>query len=137
MRQQHTKNKGDIGVLKAQADLAVQGFTILLPLTEHQAFDLVIYKESAFRRVQVKYRSAKKGRLEIPFRSSWSDRIGVHTVHTDKTQVDIYCVYWPETDQCYYFDPNQCERSITLRVDTPKNNQSKNIRFASDYRRVP
>lgn len=137
MKQHHTKDKGDIGVLKAQADLATQGFTILLPLTEHQAFDLVIYKDNCFRRVQVKYRSVKQGKLEIPFRSSWADQAGVHTVHIDKTQIDLYCVYCPETDQCYYFDPNQCERSITLRVDTPKNNQHRKIRLASDYRRVP
>ena len=26
---------------------------------------------------------------------------------------------------------------ITLRVETPKNNQSKNIRLLSDFRRVP
>ena len=137
MTQHHTKDKGDIGVLKAQVDLALQGFTILLPLTEHQAFDLVVYKDGTFKRVQVKYRSATNGKLQIPFRSSWADRVGIHTVHTDKTQIDIYCVYCPETDQCYYFDPNEYKRSVTLRIDMPKNNQSKSIRFANDYRRVP
>lgn len=43
MRKDHTKNKGDLGVLKAQADLAEQDFMVLLPLTEHHAFALVIY----------------------------------------------------------------------------------------------
>jgi hypothetical protein len=31
----HTKDKGDLGVLKAQIDLFEQGFTLFVPLTEH------------------------------------------------------------------------------------------------------
>ena len=41
----HTKQKGDLGVLKAQVDLFEQGFTILAPLTEHSPFNLVAYRE--------------------------------------------------------------------------------------------
>ena len=45
----HTKNKGDLGVLKAQLNLFEQGFTICLPQTEHAPFDLVAYKQGEFR----------------------------------------------------------------------------------------
>ncbi|MEA3055553.1 MAG: hypothetical protein QOD30_985, partial [Actinomycetota bacterium] len=31
----HTKNKGDLGVAKAHADLVGQGFIVLFPTTEH------------------------------------------------------------------------------------------------------
>ena len=137
MRKHHTKNKGDLGVLKAQADLAEQDFMVLLPLTEHHAFDLVIYKDGTFRRVQVKYRSAHQGRLEIHFRSIWSDKNGIHITQVDKAEIDLYCVYCPETDECYYFDPSSFNHSITLRVDTSKNNQKIGINLATDYRRVP
>jgi hypothetical protein len=41
MESHHTKDKGDLGVLKAQLDLFEQGFAILVPLTEHCPFDLV------------------------------------------------------------------------------------------------
>ncbi len=37
----HTKDKGDIGVLKAQADLYQKGWITLNPATEHAPFDLV------------------------------------------------------------------------------------------------
>jgi hypothetical protein len=40
----HTKNKGDLGVLKVKVDLFQQGFLILIPETEHYPFDLVIYQ---------------------------------------------------------------------------------------------
>jgi len=39
----HTKDKGDLGVLKAQVDLFEQGFIVALPVTEHAPFDLIIY----------------------------------------------------------------------------------------------
>ena len=46
MRQHHTKNKGDLGELYAQLDL--KGYGVLQPLTEHEAFDLVAYKDDRF-----------------------------------------------------------------------------------------
>ena len=59
MRIHHTKNKGDLGVLKAQLDLYEKGYLTLIPNTEHSAFDLVAYKDGTFKRVQVKYRASK------------------------------------------------------------------------------
>lgn len=134
----HTKSKGDIGVLKAQADLAVQGYTVLLPLTEHAPFDLVIYQDQEFKRVQVKFRSCgRNGRLEIRFHSIWNDRHGTHRVPMDKREVDILCIYCPNTDECYYLSPTRFKTSVTLRVFPPKNNQVRGIKRAKDYRKVP
>lgn len=134
----HTKQKGDLGVLKAQVDLFEKGYMILLPQTEHAPFDLVIYKENNFKRVQVKYKELnQKGHLEIRFRSSYSTRKGTFNKKVDKEQIDVYCVYCPQTDECYYFDPKAFNKSISLRVDMPKNNQIQNIKFAKDYCKVP
>jgi len=77
MESHHTKDKGDLGVLKAQLDLFEQGFTIFVPLTEHCPFDLVAYKTGNFG------------------------------------------------------------STASLRVKTPKNNQTTNVNFSSDYRGVP
>lgn len=44
MVQHHTKDKGDLGVAKAYADLVGKGFDVLLPTTEHAPFDLVAHK---------------------------------------------------------------------------------------------
>lgn len=134
----HTKDKGDVGVLKAQADLASKGFMVLKPQTEHAPFDLVIYKRYTFRRVQVKYRSlGSRGGLDIYFRSSWSDRHGVHTRQTDKSQIDLYCVYCPDIDECLYFDPKRFGRYLCLRVKPPRNNQKRNVKNYSDFLKVP
>jgi hypothetical protein len=134
----HTKEKGDLGVLKAQLDMYEQGFTILNPVTEHAPFDLVIYKDREFKRVQVKYKSVDKfGSITVHFRSCWADRNGTHMQHVDKDEIDLYCVYCPDTDECYYLDPKSYKRSVTLRVEAPRNNQLKHVKLAIDFRRVP
>src|SRR5690606_36367988 len=74
MRYHHTKNKGDLGLVKAMADLAAKGWSILMPLTEHEAFDLVAYRDGRFLRVQVKYRAAAKGAIVFPITTCWADR---------------------------------------------------------------
>jgi hypothetical protein len=134
----HTKEKGDLGVLKAQVDLFEQGFTILSPMTEHAPFDLVAYKDRRFYRIQVKYRKLdNKGKLGIKFSTCWNDGRGTHTVPIDKEEIDLFCIYCPDTDECYYLAPGMFGSYVGLRVETPKNGQKKNIRFASAYRRVP
>ena len=134
----HTKNKGDFGVLKVKLDLYLQGFLILVPETEHAPFDLVIYKDGVFKSVQVKYRNLNRnGVLQIPFRSSYSTSKGVMTKFVNKTMIDIYAVYCPQTDSCYYFDPKHYNRCISLRVKTSLNNQQQGIWIADDFKKVP
>ena len=134
----HTKSKGDLGVLKAQVDLFEQGFTLLTPLTEHSPFDLVAYRSGEFLRIQVKYRAIDKhGKVDVKFSTCWTDRRGTHTVPIEKSEVDLYCVYCPDTDECYYLNPSEFQSNATLRVRAPKNGQVKGIRLAADYRRVP
>jgi PD-(D/E)XK nuclease superfamily protein len=99
---------------------------------------LVVYKQGAFYRVQVKYRSLEPDvSLHIAFKTIWNDKHGTHVRPVDKDEVDLFCVYCPDTKECYYFDPSECRNSITLRVGAPKNNQRKAIRLACDYRKVP
>jgi hypothetical protein len=119
----HTKDKGDLGVLKAQVDLFEQGFAIFTPQTEHCPFDLVAYKDGEFRRVQVKYRAV--------------DRYGTHTKSIDKGEVDLYCIYCPDTDECYYIEPEKFCSNVSLRVRAPKNCQQKGVNFAAGFRRAP
>ncbi len=134
----HTKDKGDLGVLKAQLDMFEQGFVTCVPQTEHAPFDLVAYKDGEFRRVQVKYRALESsGALLIRFRSCWADRHGTYSAPVDKNEVDLYCIYCPDTDECYYVEPGLFRSSVSLRVRPPKNGQSKLVRFAADFRRVP
>lgn len=134
----HTKDKGDLGTAKAHADLAEHGFMVLFPATEHAEFDLVAYGAGKFHRVQVKYRSsARLGTVSVQFRSVWADRHGTHMKPSDKAEVDVLCIYCPETDSCYYLRPQDHGKSVTLRVAPSKNGQERGVMLAADFRRFP
>ncbi|MGU3503028.1 group I intron-associated PD-(D/E)XK endonuclease [Mycobacterium sp. C31M] len=137
MARHHTKNKGDLGVAKAYADLVSKGFDMLLPTTEHAPFDLVAYADGTFHRIQVKYRSGQKGSVVVMLNSGWTDRHGVHKRPMDKDSVDVVCVYCPETDECYYFRPADHKASVTLRITPAQNGQQKRILPAASYRDFP
>ncbi len=137
MASHHTKDKGDLGTGKAHADLVYQGFTVLFPATEHAAFDLVAHAGGSFHRVQVKYRSARAGSVSVQFRSVWSDRNGTHMTPTDKAEVDVTCIYCPETDHCYYLRPTAFRQSVTLRVTPSRNGQVRGVMPAELFRGFP
>lgn len=110
---------------------------MLTPLTEHEAFDLVAYKEHRFYRVQVKYRAAVRGYVNVAFATSWADRHGVHSVPMDRSFVDVLCIYCPDTNSCYYLDPKTLGQAVRLRIAPSRNHQRQRIRWARDYLEVP
>jgi hypothetical protein len=130
----HTKSKGDLGVAKAHADLTAQGFIVLFPATEHAPFDLVAYDEGEFQRIQVKYRAARAGAVTVHFRSIWADRHGTHVQPTDKSAVDLFCIYCPDSDECYYVRPDSCGPTVTLRIAPPRNGQASGVSRAEHFR---
>lgn len=137
MASHHTKDKGDLGAAKAHADLVGKGYTVLFPATEHAPFDLVSYRNGQFSRIQVKYRSARTGSISVQFRSVWADRNGTHMKPSDKAEVDVVCIYCPETDECYYLSPANHGQSVTLRVAPSKNGQVQGVLLAERFRNLP
>jgi hypothetical protein len=133
----HTKDKGDLGVAKVFADLVEQGLAILFPATEHAPFDLVAYDGDRFIRIQVKYRSARRGVVRVYFRSVWNDRHGTHVRPMDKASVDVVALYCPEVDQCFYVDPSGVGGGVTLRLDPAANRQEVGVRYADQFRQMP
>jgi hypothetical protein len=136
MVRHHTKDKGDLGIAKAHADLVTQGFMVLFPATEHAPFDLVAYAAGKFHRLQVKYRSARAGAIKVQFRSMWADRNGTHTTAMDKGAIDAVCIYCPETDECYYVEPDAHGTSVTLRITPSRNGQQAGVLEAAAFREL-
>ena len=134
MKEHHTKNKGDLGVLKAQLAIFEQGWSVLTSISEHEPFDLVAYKDGVFKRIQVKYRAATKGKIDLTLATSWADKNGNHRTGYDKAEVDVICLFCPDTDKCYFVGLDNWEvNNISLRLEKPKNNQVKGICMAEDY----
>jgi len=47
------------------------------------------------------------------------------------------CIYCPETDKCYYINPNECGKVFVLRLFPPKNNQKTGVNLDEDYLSIP
>ncbi len=134
-----TKDKGDLGVAKTISHLLEYGIRSCVPLSEHLPFDLIAATPdfTTLRRVQVKYRKiARRGCIELNFRSNYYDAKGIYSQAVDLDEIDCYAVFSPETDAIYYLNVDEIPQNMvamTLRIEPTKNGQEKRVWWAKDF----
>lgn len=103
------------------ATLTTKGVKIALPISEHLPFDLVaISPEGKLRKVSVKYRSSRDGKIEVLLRSKWNAAQGTRQRRWKKGEVDVHAVFCPDTGQCYFVPDDQVRKAtISLRLTPP------------------
>jgi hypothetical protein len=95
----HTKDKGDLAVAKAIADLVEKEYSVFIPVvTEHAPFDLIAYKDGKCYRIQVKY--SCQGLIKN--KNSWADKNGSHDRKYQPDDFDFYAVYLSEIGKVVY-----------------------------------
>ncbi len=109
-----------------------------MPLSEHLPFDLIAVMPdfTSLRRMQVKYRAAKNGIVEIPFRSNYYDSKPIYSKRVNFDEIDGYSVYCPDTDQCYYLRVDEIHETAIaahLRLAPTRNGHIKRVRLAEDF----
>ena len=133
----HTKDKGDLAVLQIAAECAKQGYLVLFPATEHAAFDLVVFKENRFSRIQCKHKKISRGTLSVTNQSVWNDKHGTHVKKASTNAFEAFGVYCPDTGKCYFirYELKEGEEYFhkTLRTEHPKNNQKQGVSMADDF----
>ena len=129
-----TKQKGDIAEAMIMADLMQSGHKILLPFGEDWKFDMAIYNNGKFIRVQCKYDGGRvDGIVDIRCRSlnNWV------THKYTPLDIDYIAVYHKPSNRCYYMPSSLLGKNgrnqIYLRLKPAKNNQKKGILLAKDY----
>lgn len=129
-----TKQKGSIAEAKVLAYLIEKGFNVFIPWGEDHRFDLVCEYNGIFKRIQVKYVSAKNNGIEIPLRSmnNWSE------LRYSPANVDVLAAYNPQTDKIYFVNLQEYENTATikLRFNLPRNSQKKYIKNAADFQEL-
>lgn len=134
-----TKDKGDFALGLVISEFLRHGLAVLVPLSEHQPYDLVTSNDSGvMRKIQIKYRSlSATGIVTISMRNTYSDRNGWHEHPVDKSGFDCYAIYCPESDRIYYIRTDEIPESQTkafcIRVIPCRNNQKRRVRLAQDY----
>ncbi|MGH9198272.1 MAG: group I intron-associated PD-(D/E)XK endonuclease, partial [Acidimicrobiia bacterium] len=135
----HPKVVGDASQAMVLGRLVQAGRTVLVPFGENTRYDYVIEeKDGSFTRVQVKTGRLRKGAIVFATCSTSyhhpNNRGMVAYKHCYRGQADLFGVYCPETDAIYLVPVSEVgTTTAALRVESTRNNQSKKIRWASDY----
>lgn len=99
MRVHIKKDKGDLAVAKVALDLTSKGYYVFNAMfSEHLPFDLVVYKNDKFLRIQVKYSSDGN----VHHKHTWSSKFRSETRKYDMNDFDYYALYCPEIEKILY-----------------------------------
>lgn len=113
------------------AALLSAGKTVLLPFGV-QGYDLVYEEAGKFHRVQCKTAHMYNGCMIFHAMSRTGDNR--KTLASYIGRADYFGVYCPYSDQCYLIPVEEVQgKEGWYRVDPPKNNQTKGVKFAQDY----
>ena len=107
------------------------GKVVLCPLGDNQRYDLVLDEGGKFVRVQCKTGRVERGAIVFNTRSvNWY----THESRDYKGQADLFAVYVPDLDKVYVIPVATVGvTACNLRLEPPKNGQTKNIRLARDF----
>lgn len=132
------KHKGDVGVTQVIAKLTELGWCVGIPISEHQKYDLFAEKNGIIHTVQVRYTTPKESSIQVKLTSSWVDKTAVHTRKREKGDYTLLAVYAPTIGVFFITDKELGEngKMMNLRLTPSKNNQTKKIRLAEDYRTI-
>lgn len=130
----NTKAKGNIAVIEIMRIFVRRGETISGPFGDNERYDLIWDNKGSLKKIQVKVGRLRAG--AVLFQSSSNSQYFKPGYHPKsyKGQVDYFGIYCPELEKCYLVPVDDVkEGQGILRVDQPKNNQTKRVRWAKTY----
>jgi prevent-host-death family protein len=131
-----TNRKGNVAEFAVGKEAASLGLSVLVPLTEHERYDMVLGIAGRFIRVQCKWASRKGDVIYVRLKSSYHSPTRGYVVSTyDGSEIDAVAVYCDDLDRCYLLPIDLVAGcgAITLRVGETRNNQRAALNWAADY----
>jgi len=132
-----TKRKGDISEMRSMAKLTELGADLYTPYGENTRIDIIADIDGTLLRLQVK--TARDCGDKIKFNcSSRRSNLSETTSEHYKGEVDAFLVFHSEGDEkgSFYFVPIEeaTKTAMSLRLTGTKNNQTKNVNIAKNYK---
>jgi hypothetical protein len=118
---------GAMGEHLIVADLLQHGFQPHMPVTHNCPYDILATKGTIRFRVQVKYRTTHKGKVELTMRRQ---TIGGYVPYDN--DYDIIAIVTNQ-NKIAYLTKYEVRRTVVLRVAKAKNNQVKRVREFNKY----
>ena len=127
---------GDVTTAAVIYARQLAGYSISIPFGENVRYDLVADNRVRLARVQCKTGRIRAGAVTFKVASSYAHHPNPKLVKRDYVgEVDHFAVFCRETREVFLVPIEdvgaRCE--CALRIEPPKNNQVRRVRFASDY----
>jgi len=115
----NTQTKGDWAELRVASAIRRQDYTILVPFTESEQYDLGVDTGDEFIRVQVKYAKLQDdGTVKVSCLGTNSSKTGNNTTFYTEDQIDGIAAFCGDLDQCFWIPFSEMNRySLTLSED--------------------
>ena len=133
---EHPKDIGDKTTLAVMLALRARSLAVLVPFGENTRYDLVIDDGKNLLKVQCKTGRLRRGAVIWSMCSNYGHHANARVPRRDYAgEVDFFAVYCPETSGVYLIpmEDLQIRAWGALRVDAPRNNQRRRIRYADKY----
>jgi prevent-host-death family protein len=128
--------KGNVAELAIAAEAARLGLTVLMPMTEHERYDLVLGIAGKLLRVQCKWGSLRDEVIRVRCDCSYHSPTRGYVRSTYAVdEVDAIGVYCGELRRCYFLPIVDFagKKMVHLRVGPARNNQRASLHWATDY----
>lgn len=115
LRQKNSKKQGDVGLGEAISYFTRKGYTVSIPLTDSQAYDLLV-DDGVVKKVQVKTSTSRSssGSYEVGLRTLGGNQ-SFHTIKKfDAAAVDLLFIVTEERKYLIPSDRVQGKSSITV-----------------------
>jgi PD-(D/E)XK endonuclease len=115
------------------SELVRRGYRVLVPFGVNQRYDLVLDCDGRFLRAQCKTGRYRAGAIQFSAVSTQSNTKETR-IRGYAGEVDLFIVHCAENQRVYVVPADEVPtRGMLLRVDPPRNNQRKRVRWARDY----
>ena len=135
MKDKHSKVKGNLGQLKIAANLIELGFEVFSELGDNSKIDLIAVDVSDYRpyKIQIKTISVRNGSVHLTSKKSGPN----YKFRYKPNQVDIFAIYVLGRNLILYVKADNIltasKKCLTIRVDKPKNKQTKRVNWFHQY----
>ncbi len=128
-----SKQKGNIAVSSVILVLQKSGFNVFSEIGDFSKVDLIAEKNNILKKIQVKYCGQRKIGKEGYY--IYLDLRRKAQRWYKSTDIDWFACYHPITEQIAWVKVLEAQQrnTVFLRVNTPKNNQKKKVKFIEDY----
>ncbi len=104
----NVNSKGEAGLIEVIRDLQRKGYECFMPFGDSSAIDLIAVDATGRPiRLQVKYRSLYRNRIELQFRSVVNGKI----VPIDLNKIDGWAVFCPDIARVVYVQKSEVDLS--------------------------